>query len=261
MADPSPQELLKFADALAETSGRIVRQYFRTPMQVDAKPDESPVTIADRETEIALRAMIEARYPDHGILGEEFGTLRGDARHVWVLDPIDGTKAFITGKPLFGTLVGLLQEGAPLLGVIDQPILNERWVGIRGQDTLFNKQPVKTRACAELAQAAMYSTSPVMFEGKDATAYETLAARVRYPLFGTDCYGYGLLALGFADLVVEAKLQAYDFCPIIPIVQGAGGQMTDWQGNPLGPASDGRVLAAGSPALHAKALAVLNSHE
>ena len=257
MADPSPQELLEFVEELAETSGRILRRYFRTPVTVDTKTDASPVTIADRQTETALREAIEARYPDHGILGEEFGTTRGQARHVWVLDPIDGTKSFITGKPLFGTLIGLLREGAPLLGLIDQPVLNERWIGIRGQQTLFNKRPAKTATHPELDQAAMYSTTPFMFDGKDAKAYERLARQVRYPLFGADCYGYGLLAIGFADLVVEAQLKPYDFCPIVPIVEGAGGRMTDWQGAALGPASDGRVLAAANAGLHAKALAAL----
>lgn len=258
MADPSPQELLNFAEALAETSGEVLRRYFRTPVAVDAKPDASPVTIADRETETALREAIEARYPDHGILGEEFGGTRETARHVWVLDPIDGTKAFVTGKPLFGTLIGLLQDGAPLLGVIDQPILNERWRGIRGDVACFNGTPVKTRAATRLADAMMYSTSPAMFEGKDAEAYGRLGDAVRYALFGTDCYAYGLLAMGCVDLVVEAQLKAHDFCPIVPIVEAAGGRMTDWQGAALGPGSDGRVLAAGSADLHAKALAVLN---
>ena len=261
MADPSPQELLDFAERLAETSGRILRRYFRTSIKVDAKADASPVTIADRETETALREAIEARYPDHGILGEEFGTTRGQARHVWVLDPIDGTKSFVTGKPLFGTLIGLLREGAPFLGVIDQPILNERWTGVRDQETQFNKRPAKTSAGIELAQAAMYSTTPHMFEGKDASAYSRLAGQVRYPLFGTDCYAYGLLAIGFADLVVEAQLKPYDFCPIVPIVEGAGGRMTDWQGAPLGQKSDGRVLAAANSDLHAKALAALVGHK
>ncbi|MCE2510766.1 MAG: histidinol-phosphatase [Alphaproteobacteria bacterium] len=260
MADPSTEELQIFAEQLAGLSGEVARRYFRTPVDVDQKPDASPVTVADREIESILRERIEAAFPAHGILGEEFGTVRGEARYVWVLDPIDGTKAFITGKPLFGTLIGLLEEQKPLLGLIDQPILNERWVGIRGRKTYFNGRPVKTRACPDIGLAAMYSTAPGMFEGKDAETYARLKQRVRYPMFGTDCYGYGLLALGFADLVVEAQLKTHDFFPIVPIVEGAGGRMTDWQGKPLGPNSDGHVLAAGDPALHAAALAILNGH-
>lgn len=258
MADPSPEALRKFAEQLAGLSGEVLRRYFRTPVAVDQKPDASPVTIADREVETILREHIEAAFPEHGILGEEFGAVRENAEYVWVLDPIDGTKAFITGKPLFGTLIGLLKNGQPLLGLIDQPILNERWVGMRGHETLFNGKPVRTRACPDVALAAMYSTAPGMFEGKNAEAYGRVKARVRYPMFGTDCYGYGLLALGFVDLVVEAQLKAHDFCPIVPIVEGAGGCMTDWQGNALGPGSDGRVAAAGDPALHETALALLN---
>ena len=261
MADPSPEELRTFAEALAEVSGEVLRRYYRTPVDVDQKPDLSPVTIADRETESILRERIEAAFPAHGILGEEFGAIREEARYVWVLDPIDGTKAFITGKPLFGTLIGLLRDNAPFLGLIDQPILNERWVGMRGQETLFNGKPAKTRACLNVGLAAMYSTAPGMFEGDDAEAYGRLKKRVRYPLFGTDCYGYGLLALGFADLVVEAKLKNHDFCPIVPIVEGAGGRMTDWQGRPLGPDSDGRVLAAGDATLYEAALAILRGRE
>lgn len=258
MADPSPEALRKFAEQLAELSGEVLRRYFRTPVAVDQKPDASPVTVADREAETLLRERIEAAFPEHGILGEEFGTVREGAEYVWVLDPIDGTKAFITGKPLFGTLIGLLKNAEPLLGLIDQPILNERWVGMRGEETLFNGKPARARACPKPELAAMYSTAPGMFEGDDAEAYERLKARVRYPMFGTDCYGYGLLALGFVDLVVEAKLKAHDFCPIVPIVEGAGGRMTDWQGNALGPGSDGRVAAAGDPVLHKAALALLN---
>lgn len=261
MADPSPEELRTFVEQLAELSGEVLRRYYRTPVDVDQKPDKSPVTIADRETESILREHIEAVFPSHGILGEEFGAIRQEARYVWVLDPIDGTKAFITGKPLFGTLIGLLKDKTPFLGLIDQPILNERWVGMRGQATLFNGKVTKTRACPDVGLAAMYSTAPGMFEGKDADSYGRLKQRVRYPMFGTDCYGYGLLALGFTDLVVEAKLKNHDFCPIVPIVEGAGGRMTDWQGKPLGLGSDGHVLAAGDSALHEVAMAIIQGHK
>jgi histidinol phosphatase-like enzyme (inositol monophosphatase family) len=251
------ERFLAFAEELAETSGAIIRRYFRAPLQVDAKADESPVTVADREAEAALRARIEAAYPEHGIFGEEFGRVREGAEHLWLLDPIDGTKAFISGKPMFGTLIALLDRGAPVLGIIDQPVLRERWVGAAGQPTTFNGAPARTRPCADLANATLNTTSPDMFRGADRQSFERLTAAVRLPHYGGDCYGYGLLALGFIDLVVEAELKPYDFAPLIPIIEGAGGIITDWAGAPLTSNSDGRVLAAGDLRAHARALALL----
>jgi inositol-phosphate phosphatase/L-galactose 1-phosphate phosphatase/histidinol-phosphatase len=250
-------QLLAFAQELAETSGAIIRRYFRAPLQVDAKADESPVTIADREAETALRARIEETYPEHGIFGEEFGRIREEAEYLWLLDPIDGTKAFISGKPIFGTLIALLHRGVPVLGIIDQPVLRERWVGATGQPTTFNGAPAQTRPCKDLANATLNATSPDMFEGTDHELFEHLASAVRLPHYGGDCYGYGLLALGFIDLVAEADLKPYDFAPLIPIIEGAGGVITDWSGAPLTTNSDGRVLAAGDLRAHARALALL----
>jgi histidinol phosphatase-like enzyme (inositol monophosphatase family) len=198
---------------------------------VESKGDASPVTIADREAEQAMRDLIRARYPDHGIEGEEFGGERQDAELVWHLDPIDGTKSFITGRPLFGTLVGLSRAGRPLLGVIDQCILGERWLGLAGDGASWNGQPIHVRPCPRLGEAVLYATSPLMFAaGAERAAFERVQRAVRYPLFGGDCYAYGLLALGFADLIVEADLDPHDFMALVPVVEGAGGIMTDWQG-------------------------------
>ena len=249
---------LPFAHGLADAAAGIVRRYYRAPVSVETKADTSPVTIADREAERALRDLIRRRFPEHGIDGEEFGAERPDAEFVWHLDPIDGTKSFITGRPLFGTLIGLSRAGRPLLGVIDQCILHERWVGVADGVTTWNDQVVRVRPCPKLDQAILYATSPLMFQpGAERAAFERVAEAVRYPLFGSDCYAYGLVALGFADLIVEADLDAHDFMPLVPVVESAGGIMTDWQGRALTPASDGRIVAAGDPRLHAAALARL----
>ena len=251
------EPFIDLAERLADASGAIVRRYFRTTLEVEDKPDKSPVTVADREAETAIRELIEEAFPDHGIVGEEYGAVRADAKYVWVLDPIDGTKSFITGKPLFGTLIGLLHEGAAVLGLIDQPVLGERWLGARGRPTTLNGRPVHVRPCEELGRAALYATSPHMFEGADKQAFARVRDAVKLSLYGADCYAYGLLACGFADLVVEASLAVYDYCGVVAVIEGAGGVITDWTGAPLGLGSDGRVVAAGDRRSHERALELL----
>lgn len=255
-----PETLVAFAHELADAAGAILRRYFRSGVEVHDKPDHSPVTIADRETEQALRRLIEARFPDHGILGEEFGTSRPDAEFVWSLDPIDGTKSFITGRPLFGTLISLTRAGRPLLGVIDQCITRERWLGVEGARSLWNGRPIATRACPRLEDAVLSTTTPRLFaRGAERQAFDRLEERVKLPIYGGDCYAYGLVALGFTDLVVEARLSPYDYLALVPVVEGAGGIMTDWQGRLLNVGSNGRVIAAGDARIHAAALEVLAS--
>ncbi|MFZ1413563.1 MAG: histidinol-phosphatase [Defluviicoccus sp.] len=241
------------AQDLADAVRPVVLRCFRSGLGFEIKADQSPVTVADREAETAMRRMIEAAYPEHGIFGEEHGLTRADAAFVWVLDPIDGTKAFVTGKPLFGTLIALLHNGRPVVGVIDMPALNERWVGVAGRPTLFNEHPVRVRPCGGVAGAWLYATSPQMFQGADASAFERLRSRCYAAVYGADCYAYGLLSCGWVDLVCEASTQPYDYCALVPVIEGAGGTITDWQGKPLGLGSDGRVLAAGDPVLHATA--------
>jgi inositol-phosphate phosphatase/L-galactose 1-phosphate phosphatase/histidinol-phosphatase len=248
---------LELAVELADAAGAAIRPHFRTPLAVDDKPDSTPVTIADRAAEAAMRQLIEARFPEHGIIGEEYGRVREGAEFVWVLDPIDGTKSFISGVPLFGTLIALAQAGRPLLGVIDQPISGERWVGAAGRPTTLNGRTVRCRSCNVLDRATLFATTPDMFEGADAAVFARIKAAVKLTRFGADCYAYGLLAAGFIDLVLEASLKPYDFCAMIPIVEGAGGVSGDWCGNPLTLASDGRVLAAGDRRSFAAALALL----
>jgi inositol-phosphate phosphatase/L-galactose 1-phosphate phosphatase/histidinol-phosphatase len=251
------EQFLRLAEQLADAAGAAVRPYFRTPIAIDDKPDASPVTVADRAAEAAMRALLEEHFPDHGILGEEFGRVRPEAEFVWTLDPIDGTKSFISGVPLFGTLIALVERGRPILGIIDQPIARERWVGAAGRPTTLNGAEIRVRACSGPAAATLFATSPDMFEGRDAPAFARLSAAVKLVRFGADCYAYGLLAAGFIDLVAEAHLKPYDFCPMVPIVEGAGGVITDWRGMPLDLTADGHALVAGDRAAHRAALALL----
>ncbi|MBS0538291.1 MAG: histidinol-phosphatase [Proteobacteria bacterium] len=253
-----PAELVALAHRLADAARPISARYFRTQVQIDDKHDASPVTIADREAETAMRELLTRHVPDHGVFGEEHGAVRTDADYVWVLDPIDGTKAFITGMPIFGTLIALLHKGTPVMGIIDQPIQKERWFGVDGQRSTFNGQPIATRACTALANAYMYSTAPEMFKTPGVTQrHEILAKQVKNFRWGGDCYSYGLLASGHVDLVVENGLKLYDFAALVPVIRNAGGLITDWQGQPLDMHSPGAVLAAGDKTLHRAALDVL----
>jgi inositol-phosphate phosphatase/L-galactose 1-phosphate phosphatase/histidinol-phosphatase len=254
------REFVELAHALADAAAVPQRRYFRTPVAVDTKADESPVTIADREAEAAMRELIGRHFPSHGILGEEYGAERTDAEHVWVLDPIDGTKSFITGRPLFGTLIALLREGAPVLGIIDQSIIHERWVGIAGEPSTHNGNPIRVRACAELGHAVLFATSPRMFGTATPrrSAFQRVEDKVRLPMFGGDCYAYGLMAMGLADLVIEAGLAPYDYMALVPVIEGAGGTLTDWQGRRLGLDSDGCVIAAGDVRVRDAASELLN---
>ncbi len=255
--DPRLDEFLKLAERLADAARPIAMKYFRSGMAVEHKADKSPVTAADREAESAMRALIEQAFPDHGVIGEEHGAARAGAEYVWVLDPIDGTQSFVTGKPLFGSLVSLTRNGAPILGIIEAPAMNERWTGAEGRPTVFNNNPVKVRPCPGTAEAWLHATSPQMFEGEDFQAFERLRKTCKHAVYGADCYAYGLLAGGFVDLVCEASLKPYDFCALVPVVKGAGGLITDWEGKELTVRSNGRVLAAGDPRTHAQALEAL----
>jgi inositol-phosphate phosphatase / L-galactose 1-phosphate phosphatase / histidinol-phosphatase len=255
--DPVAPDEIALALALADAAGAIVRRYFRAPLKIDDKPDLTPVTIADRESERAMRRLIAAKFPAHGIIGEEEGREREDAESVWVLDPIDGTKNFVSGIPLFGTLIALVRAGRPVLGVIEQPVLGERWLGVAGRRTTLNGTEVRTRSCTELAQATLYATSPDMFTGANAISFQRLKSRVKLGRFGADCYAYAQLASGFIDLVVECDLKPYDFSALVPVIEGAGGAIADWRGQPLDLRSDGRVIACGDPRLFDAAKAAL----
>lgn len=259
MTKVCPEEFIEFANALADAARPVIRRHFRTPIAVDTKSDESPVTIADRDAESAMRSLIAATYPDHGIFGEEYGRSNSDAQYTWVLDPIDGTKAFITGRPIFGTLVALVRDGIPILGVIDQAILDERWVGATGHATTFNDAVVETRRCSSLAKAIVNTTSPDMFNAAEKSAFAALSKAAGTTIYGGDCYGYALVASGFVDIVVESDLKPYDFCALVPVIEGAGGSVTDWNGEPLTIDSAGDVLALGDASLLPAAMSALSA--
>lgn len=245
---------IALAERLADAAGDAIRPFFRNPHGLETKADHSPVTLADRAAEAAMRTLIDAAYPDDSIIGEEYGTKPGTSGRTWVLDPIDGTRAFVSGRPIFGTLIGLMIDGWPMLGVIDQPVLRERWLGVIGKPTLFNGAPVQTRACSALVGATLGTTSPHAFDDHQADHFVALARVVaggsmrQGPIYGGDCYNYACLASGHLDIVVEAGLKVHDFAALVPVVEGAGGRMCDWQGDPLTADSAGDVIAAGDPA-------------
>jgi inositol-phosphate phosphatase/L-galactose 1-phosphate phosphatase/histidinol-phosphatase len=249
------QEFLALANGLADAAGEITRKHFRQPFEVISKADESPVTVADRSIEEAIRALIEKARPEDGIYGEEFGIKESRNGLTWVIDPIDGTKSFVIGRPTFGTLIALCKDDVPVLGIIDQPISKERWAGMNGRTTLNNKI-VKARPCPDLKSACAASTTPAMFS-KTGPVYEKVEKATKMMAWGGDCYMYGLLASGHMDLCVEASLSPYDFCALVPVVEGAGGIMTDWSGKKLTIKSDGRVVAAGDASIHKEILKLL----
>lgn len=255
---------LDFAHELADLSGRAILPHFRRPMAVDNKANAAggfdPVTAADRAAERTIRRAIAARYPDHGILGEELGAVAGGGRYQWVIDPIDGTRAFIMGAPMWGTLIGLQDGGRPLLGLMDQPFTGERfWADARtakrrGPDGKVRR--LKTRACAGLADAVLTTTHPDLFAARtEAAAFARVKARARMTRYGGDCYGYCLLAAGFVDLIIEAGLKPYDVVALVPIIERAGGRITTWDGKPA--TAGGRIIAAGDARVHAEAMALL----
>lgn len=257
------QDLVAAAEAAVDVAAAAIRPFFRQRLGADLKADASPVTIADRTAELAMRAVLSQRFPDHGILGEEFGLDRADARLRWVLDPIDGTRAFITGRPTFGILVALIDGATPILGVIDQPITGERWLGVAGQPTRFRGMhgsaysEAHCQPCPVLDHAELSCTAPEIFSPDQTAAWRRLAAATRRTSWGGDCYAYGLLALGAIDVIAEPGLQVWDWAALVPVIEGAGGRMTDWQGCPLHPDGDGNALAVGDPALLAPAIALL----
>lgn len=253
----SASELASFFHDLADVAGKIALTHFRSNGDFERKEDLTPVTIADRAIETELRRLIGSRFPDHGILGEEAGSTLGD-RYTWYLDPIDGTKSFISGMPLFGTLIALADEAedAVIAGMIEMPALAERWYGT-SRGTTFNGKPVRVSRTARLEDAQIYTSSPDFFTPQDWARYDALSRKAMFRRFGGDCYQYGLLASGHCDLVVETSLKSFDFMALIPVIEGAGGIIRDWEGQPLSPNSDGRVVAAANEGLLKEALAIL----
>ena len=249
-----PGEWLSLAHELAELSRETLRERFRSPLSVESKADESPVSDVDRAVELRLREHLAERAPGHGVRGEEFDDVGTGAEFQWVLDPIDGTRSFVSGMPTFVTLIGLLHAGRPVLGLIDQPIVGDRWLGAAGQGTRFNGEVARTRRRPRLEQAWLGTTDALLFEGSRASGYRSLRAATGGHQSGGDGYLYGLLSSGHLDLVCEVGLALHDWAALAPVVEGAGGRMTDWSGAELVLGTGGDVLAAGSPELHAAAL-------
>lgn len=257
----SLQDYASFALSLAEAAAPLAAQYFRANSSVERKSDHTPVTIADRAIEACWRELISARYPDHGISGEEFGDRQLDAEWVWTLDPIDGTRAFASGKPVFGSLIALLHHGQPALGIIDQPILHERWLAFGDTQTTMNGKLCRTRPCASLSEAILVFTSPHLLQTDDGKRepFRLMDLACRTSSVGGDCYAYGLLASGHCDVIVEDNLDLHDFAALAPVVINAGGVMSDWRGQPLNKDSDGRVIAAGDQRVWQQAVQILQA--
>ena len=261
-----------FVDRLAQASADIILPFFRSAIGAEDKSKGGvfdPVTEADRAAEVAMRRLIAQTFPAHGIVGEEYGKDRPDAEYVWVLDPIDGTKGFISGLPMWGTLIGLMHHGRPVYGMMSQPFTRERyfgdgasatWRGLAAarhdgvRETMASRS-LHVRACASLTEATLMTTSPTLFDAAEASAYSRVEAKARLTRYGGDCYAYCMLAAGFVDIVVEANLKPHDIVALVPIIQGAGGVITTWDGGDA--AQGGRIVAAGDRRVHEEALKLL----
>jgi histidinol phosphatase-like enzyme (inositol monophosphatase family) len=241
---------------LAVKSGHFIRPYFGNPaLEVELKADQTPVTMADRGAEKLMREMIHAKFPGHGIIGEEFGSENEEAEFVWVLDPVDGTKAFASASPLFGTLIALQHRGQPVLGAINQPVLHQLVIG-DGRTTTLNDRPVRVRECARIEDATLL-TGDLFSPGEyqDGPAFDGLLRRVKMARTWGDCYGYLLVATGWADAMLDPVMKPWDIQALVPVIRGAGGIVTDWQGRD--PVKGDSLVAAG-PAIHAQIIAALN---
>ncbi len=257
-------ELTQFAHKLADKSGEVIRKYYRNFGSIEAKGDLSPVTIADQEAEKAIRFLIKQHYCDHGIQGEEFGLENENSKLRWVIDPIDGTSSFMIGRPIFGTLIALSYEGRPIIGLIDQPITGERWIGYEKENqtkqSFLNGKSINTRSCEKLANAVIATSGPNYFSKDKLSKFNEIAGKALYKIYGGDCYNYALLAMGTVDVVVESGLKPHDFMALSAVVEGAGGMATDWQGKPLDINSNGDVLCSGDKKVHEEVLKMLNGN-
>lgn len=247
--------LIDFAGYLADEAALKTVPLFRN-VNSETKADGTMVSAADRNAEDVMRKLIEINFPEHGIFAEEFGNVRTDAEYVWVLDPIDGTAAYLAGRPLFGTLIALLHNGVPVLGLLDQPIAKERWLAAN-DETKLGMKTIYTRRCESLSDAFFATTSPFLFKAEERPVIASITEKFAQTIYGGDCYNYGQLAQGNIDVVIESGLKPYDYLPLVKLVENAGGIMTDWEGNPLGLNSDGRVVACGDKNLHSKVLKLL----
>ena len=254
---PYRDEHIDFMITLADMSRKVMAKRLAQPPDIEIKPDSSYVTDTDKAIERALRAMIKKAYPAHGILGEEYGQENAGAEHVWALDPIDGTAAFVAGLPVFGTLIALLHRGVPVIGVIDHLVTKDRWIGAAGKPTTRNGSTVRTRKCPGLARAMLSASNPDFFQAGEKPRFERLRAATQWRIYGGSCYSYGLLASGRTDIAIDTGLTIHDYAPYVPILEGAGGIITDWSGAPVTVRTGRQILAAGDPARHAEALCLI----
>ncbi len=263
MSLPPAPELSKFLDQLCEAAALQTMPRFRTPLSIDnkLKGDFDPVTEADQQAEKAIRTLLEERFPDHGIVGEEFGVTRAQARYQWIIDPVDGTRAFISGLPVWGTLIGLYDNGRPVAGVMDQPFTGERYVGIEGQGSLrvrgSDPLQLQTSSVSQLHEATLMTTSPDLFVSPTEQQFFKVQQEVKLSRYGCDCYAYCLLAAGHVDIVVESGLNIYDIAALIPIIEAGGGLVTSWSGEDA--SKGGTILAAANHELHRQAMELLAS--
>ena len=252
-------EFTEFANFLADESGKLVMKYFRNDFSVESKIDNSPVTIADKNTELKLRNLISEKYPEHGILAEEFESKNTSSDYLWVLDPIDGTRSFIAGHKDFGTLIALLYKSNPIIGIIDCPAHNERWLGVKNLNSKLNQKKIQTSQ-KKLIEDCYIMTSGLYFEDQDfKNNFDKLRKKTKYCKFGGDCYMYGMLASGLIDVVVEDTLKIHDYMALLPVIKGAGGVITDKFGKDISFNSDGSLVASCSQSIHNQVIQILNS--
>ena len=254
----SNQEYLNFANKLADVAGKTSMLYFRTSLDIDNKNDESPVTIADKNTELKIRSMIEKAYPDHGILGEEFDSINADAEYIWVIDPIDGTRSYIAGHKDFGNLISLTHNKKPIIGIINCPAHDERWVGNKNQNSILNGKSAKSSKITNIEDAYLFTSGLYFEEPHLRNAVEEINKKVRYYRYGGDCYMYGMLASGLIDIVIEDTLKTHDYMALVNVIEGAGGIITDKFGNEISTDSQGSVVASANQELHSKLISLIN---
>lgn len=250
---------LGFARLLADESGTTLREAASVRPDVEVKPDRSFVTALDARIERRMRERIAERFPTHGILGEEEDPKNLDADLVWVLDPIDGTAAFIAGLPVYGTLIALMREGEPILGIMDHPVTGDRWIGVKGRQTEHNGRPCRTRACGAMGEAILSASNPDFFDKDETPALDAMRAATAWRIWGGACLSYGLLTSGRTDMAFDTRLKLWDFAPFRPIIEGAGGVITDWEGQPITHKTGKRILAAGDPARHGEMLRLVET--
>ena len=254
------KEFISFANTLADKSAEIIMQYFRRRFNIDTKEDNTPVTIADKNSEEKIRELIKLTYPSHGIIGEEYESINLDNEFTWVIDPIDGTRSFIAGHKDFGTLIALLQNNKPIIGIINCPAHQERWIGIHNQPTTLNGAAAKTSTIQKIKDSCAFTSGLYFEDDKFKIGFDKIIQRAKYYRFGGDCYMYGMLASGLIDIVIEDTLKIYDYMALIPVIEGAGGVVSDKNNNAITRESDGSFVATANVMLHKEVAEIMKSN-